>query len=481
MERWSSRFGFLLAATGAAVGLGNIWRFSAVVGQNGGGAYLVPYLLAAFVFAVPLLILEVAVGRHLRLDVVAAFRSVRREFAVLGWVVTGSVLLILSYYLVLTGWVLSFLVGAVGRTEVTFAGFTGTYWPVLAFTITTLLTGAIVSFGVRAGIERLSTVVMPVIFLLLVGLAVYATTLPGFGRAVEFLFRPDFSVLGDPLLWSAALGQVFFSLSVGQGIMLTYGSYLEDGANVMRSALLITVADIGVALLAGLVIFPVVFSVGMEPTLGTELAFTTLPRAFASMRFGGVVAVAFFGLLFFAALTSSVSLLEVGVAASLRATDRSRREVTAVLTALIFLAGLPSALSYSAVELSVGGVRVLDLLDESVGAYALPITATIIAVVFTRYQDRDVLAAQIGDGVLRPLVAYAIPVVLVAVTGLRLFGGVGFPWQYTGPGVEVVGRIVRLAVLVGTGIALWLVGRVVARRLPSRVRRGRRRRREPSE
>ena len=481
MERWSSRFGFLLAAIGAAVGLGNIWRFSAVVGQNGGGAYLVPYLFAAFVFAVPLLVLEIAVGRHLRLDVVAAFRSVRREFAVLGWVVTGSVLLILSYYLVLTGWVLSFLVGAVGGTGVTFAGFTGTYWPVLAFALTTLLTGAIVSFGVRAGIERLSTAVMPVIFLLLVGLAAYATTLPGFGRAASFLFRPDFSVLGDPLLWSAAFGQVFFSLSVGQGIMLTYGSYLEEGTAVVRSALLITIADIGVAILAGLVIFPVVFSVGLEPTLGTELAFTTLPRAFAEMAFGGVVAVAFFGLLFFAALTSSVSLLEVGVAAALRTTDRSRREVTTVLTAVIFLVGLPSALSYSAVDLSVGGVRVLDLLDESVGAYALPITATIIAVVFTRYQDRDVLAAQIGDGLLRPMVAYVIPVVLLAVTALRLFGGVGMPWQYTGPDVEVAGRLIRTAVLVGFGVVLFVLGRLVARRLPSRIRRRRSRRRQTDQ
>lgn len=218
---------------------------------------------------------------------VAAFRSVRRAFAVLGWVVTGSVLLVLSYYLVLTGWVLVFLAGSVGGTGVTFSGFTGTYWPVVAFVVTTALTGAIVSFGVRAGIERLSTVVMPVIFLLLVGLAAYATTLSGFGRGVSFLFRPDFSVLGDPLLWSAAFGQVFFSLSVGQGIMLTYGSYLEEGTDVVRSALAITVADIGVAILAGLVIFRVVFSVGLEPTLGTELAFTTLPQAFAEMALGG--------------------------------------------------------------------------------------------------------------------------------------------------------------------------------------------------
>ncbi|MFB6352499.1 MAG: sodium-dependent transporter [Halobacteriales archaeon] len=474
MERWSSRRGFLLAAVGAAVGLGNIWRFSAVVGQNGGGAYLVPYLFAAFAFAVPLLVLELAVGRALRLDVVAAFRSVRREFAALGWVVTGSVLLILSYYLVLTGWVLAFLVDALAGGGLTFAGFTGTAWPVLTFGVTTLATGAVVAVGVRAGIERMATVAMPIIAVLLLGLAGYGATLPGFGRAVSFLFVPDFSVLGDPLLWSAAFGQVFFSLSVGQGIMLTYGSYLEESTDVARSALLITVVDVAIAVVAGLVIFPVVFSVGLEPSLGTELAFTTLPRAFASMQYGRLVAVAFFGLLFFAALTSSVSLLEVGVAAVLRTTDRPRREVAALLTALVFLVGLPSALSYSSVGFAVGGVRFLDLLDESVGALALPVTATLIAVVFTWYQDRDAVAAQIGTGVGLPLVKYVIPVVLVAITALRLLGNVAFPWQYLGPTVADLGGPVRLAVLIVEGVLLYLVGRFLARRLPSRIRRRRR-------
>jgi NSS family neurotransmitter:Na+ symporter len=468
MERWSSRWGFILAAVGAAVGLGNIWRFSAVVGQNGGGAYLVPYLFAAFVFAVPLLILELAVGRSLRLDVVAAFRSVRPEFTALGWVVTGSVVLILSYYLVLTGWVLAFLVSAVGGTRLTFGGFTGTLWPGAAFAVTTLATGAVVAVGVRAGIERMATIAMPVVAVLLLGLAGFGTTLSGFGQALAFLFQPDFSVLGDPLLWSAAIGQVFFSLSVGQGIMLTYGSYLEDTTDVARSALVITVVDVAIALLAGLVIFPVVFTVGLEPTLGTELAFTTLPEAFAAMRYGGLVAVAFFGLLFFAALTSSVSLLEVGVAAALPTTDRSRREVATVLTGLVFLLGLPSALSYSAVGLSIGGVPILDLLDESVGSLALPVTATLIAVVFAWYQAPEALTAQIGGGAVRALVRYVIPVVLVAVTALRLLGGV--PWQYAGPDVVVLGPVVRGAVLVGVATVLLVLGRWLARELRSRRR-----------
>ncbi len=431
MERWSSRGGFVLAAIGAAVGLGNIWRFSTVVGQNGGGAYLIPYLLAAFVFALPLLVLELSVGRDYRTDVVTAFRSVDRRFEILGWLVTGSVLLILSYYLVLTGWVMSFFVGAASGIDLTFQGYTDTYWPLLAFGITTVLTGGIVTVGVRSGIEPMAKVVMPAVFVVLVGLAAYATTLGGFARGVEFLFTPDLGVLADPFVWSAAFGQVFFSLSVGQGIMLTYGSYLQEEVDIVRSSLLITLADIGVAIVAGLVIFPIVFSFQeLNPSLGTELAFSTLPAAFEVMRFGIVIAIAFFGLLFLAALSSAVSLLEVGVAALTRTTGRSRRQIAPVLTAIIFGIGLPSALSYSALELSFGGVLVLDWMDETVGTLALPVTAFLIAVVFTWFQDHETLRNQLGTTSLVPVLKYAIPVVLFVVTTLKLLSRFEIPaWQ----------------------------------------------------
>ncbi|GGN16280.1 sodium-dependent transporter [Halarchaeum nitratireducens] len=310
-EQWSSRLGFLLATIGAAVGLGNIWRFPSVVGQNGGGAYLVPYLFAAFVFAVPLLVLEFAVGRSLRTDVVSAFRTVGRRYAALGWVVAGAVLVILSYYLVLTGWVLSFFVASLAGVTLTFDGFAATYWPAVAFVVVTGVVAVVVSAGVKAGIERLSTAVMPIVFVVLGGLACYAVTLPGWAAGVAFFLTPRLSVLADPGVWSAAFGQVFFSLSVGQGIMLTYAAYVDEGTSLWKSAGVIAVADVAVACAAGLVVFPIVFTLGVEPSAGTQLAFTTLPRAFAAMPFGRVVAVAFFGLLFLAALTSAVSLLEV--------------------------------------------------------------------------------------------------------------------------------------------------------------------------
>ncbi|MFB6080517.1 MAG: sodium-dependent transporter [Haloferacaceae archaeon] len=426
-ERWASRAGFLLATVGAAVGLGNVWRFSAVVGTNGGGAYLVPYLLAAFCCAIPMLVLELAVGRELRTDVVSAFRSVRTGYAALGWLVVGGVLLVLSYYLVLTGWVLGFLVSWAGGSRTTFAAFTAGWLPVGYFVLATVLTAGIVSLGVRDGIERMSKVVMPTVFVVLVALALYATTLPAWGRAVSFLVTPDPSVLTDAGLWSAAFGQVFFSLSVGQGIMLTYGSYVEEGTDLVRSALLITVADVGAAVVAGLVIFPIVFSFGLRPTLGTELAFTTLPAAFGTMPFGRVVAVAFFGLLFLAALSSAVALLEVGVAAAATTTRLGRRRATLALAGGVFAAGLPSALSYSPARLALAGRPVLDLVDESVGTFALPVSALCIVFAFVWRVDLGDVHRDLGA--LYPLVRYVVPVVLVVVTAAGALGVARPVWR----------------------------------------------------
>ncbi|WP_311173756.1 sodium-dependent transporter [Halobellus ordinarius] len=471
-ERWGSRLGFLLATVGAAVGLGNIWRFSAVVGQNGGGAYLVPYLIAAFVCAVPLLVLELAVGRRLRTDVVSAFRSVKPEYTAFGWLVTGGVLLVLSYYLVLTGWVFGFLISWLGGTETTFGAFTAGWEPVGYFVGATVLTGGVVSLGVRDGIERMAKVVMPTVFAILLGLALYAVTLPAWGQAARFLFTPRFSVLTDAGIWSAAFGQVFFSMSVGQGIMLTYGSYVDEGTNLRTSALLITVTDIGAAIVAGLVIFPIVFSFGLEPTLGTELAFTTLPTAFETMPFGRVVAVAFFGLLFFAALSSGVSLLEVGVAAATNSTRLSRPRATIALTGGVFVVGVPSALSYSPMRLAAFGRPVLDIVDESVGTFALPISAILILFAFVWAVDLDTVHDDLG--ILYPLVRYLIPVILVVVTAAKAIGVAQPAWRL------LVNRARRGSVGVIVAACLFVafagLGWAARDRLPAppRLRRNRR-------
>ena len=414
MERWSSRTAFILASIGSAVGIGNIWRFSSVVGQNGGGAYLVPYLMAVFAFALPLMMLELAVGRRLRGDVVTAFGRVQPRFRPLGWVVCAVVFSILSYYLVVTGWTLAYVGFSISGEGVEFADFTSTYRPIGYFIISALVMGGIVSLGIKDGIERATKLLIPFSFLLLLGLAAFSSTLEGFGAGWRYLFTPDFSVLADPLLWAAAFGQAFFSLSVGYGILLTYGDYLDDGVGILNSSLIITVADLSVAILAGLVIFPVVFTYGLEPAAGAELAFSTLPRAFEVMPYGTAFAVAFFALLFSAAITSAVSMLGVSAASVAAATGISRRRVSFALTAGVIALGLPSALSYSSAALDVWGVRVLDIMDETVGGLGLVLTATLIAVIFTWFMDGRGLSEEMGRGsrVALSIAKYAVPAVM---------------------------------------------------------------------
>jgi NSS family neurotransmitter:Na+ symporter len=446
METWSSRTGFILAAIGSAVGIGNIWRFSAVVGQNGGGAYLIPYLIAVFLCALPLMILELSMGRHFQGNVVSAFRSVRPQFRIIGWLLCGIVFLVLAYYLVIAGWTLGYALFSVAGQTVPFSAFTGGWLPVLFFIVTAAITGIVVSRGVSGGIERLSVILIPVSIGTLIVLAVYGLTLPGFTEGLAFLFTPDFSVLGDPLLWSAAFGQAFFSLSVGTGILLTYGAYISREQKIPVASVIITGTDVAVALLAGIVIFPIVFSFGLVPTIGAELAFSTLPNAFAVMPGGWLFAAAFFLVLFFAALTSSVSMLEVAVAAIRESLNWSRKRTAAVLTGLVLIIGMLPALSYSGADLRIGGIRVLDFMDETVGTLGLPIAAILVAVVFTWFLPRNVLDEEIGPAFSRfihPLCRFVIPAVLIITTAARLLSGLDYPGMRNLPGSEFIGTLLQ--------------------------------------
>ena len=470
MEQWSSRAGFVLAAIGSAVGIGNIWRFPAVLGQNGGGAYLVPFLLAIFICALPLMVLELAMGRHYRGTVISSFAAVRQGFGTVGWFLFAVNLLVLSYYLVIAGWTLGYFLFALTGTGVEFSFFTSGWLPVLTFAATTVVTGVVVTRGVREGIERVSTLTIPVSIGILVLLALYGSTLPGFAEGIDFLLRPDFSVLGDPLIWSAAFGQAFFSLSVGTGILLTYGAYIDREQSLPLSSLVITVVDIGVALLAGVVIFPLVFSLALVPAAGAELAFTTLPAAFALLPAGWLIGPAFYLVLFFAALTSSVSMLEVGVSAVHESTGWSRVRSGSVLTGVLLLLGLPAALSYSAANLRLDEIRVLDLLDETVGTLGLPLTALLLAVIFTWFVSRETLAAEIGLRAARVVYSacrYVIPAVLVITTGARLLSGLDFPALRILPETGFIGvlfqvegvSIILLVLLVLILAGRWLLGR----------------------
>ena len=479
METWSSRAGFIMAAVGSAVGVGNIWRFATVVGQNGGGAYLLPFLLAASVLAVPLMVLELAAGRRLRASLVAALRNLSPRLEVIGWLIATVVFTILSYYLVITGWTLAFFAGTAAGQEFRFHTFTASLTPVVAFAVSTLCVGLVVSLGVRAGIERASMTLMPAALVILLVLFLYSATLSGFGEGLRFLFQPDFSVLTEPALWSAAVGQAFFSLSVGFGILLTYGSYTDAQTSLVRAAVIVAIADVAVALVAGMTVFAIVFTYGLTPAAGAELAFSSLPIAFEQMPGGRWLAPAFFLLLFLAALTSAVSMLELSVAAVLDRTRLTRRATVALLTVLVALLGLPSALSYSSLDLQVGGWRVLDLLDETVGTMALPVSALVIAVVVMHYLPRGWLAAEVGlagsrlGTMLEVAVRFVVPAVLVLITVSRVGLNIDPPgWHQVtvralGAPLQLVLTVLLVAALLAS--TLVVVG-VLRRRWPPRKR-----------
>jgi neurotransmitter:Na+ symporter, NSS family len=450
LQTWSSRMGFLLASVGAAVGIGNIWRFSAVVGQNGGGAYLIPYLISIVAFAIPLMILELAAGRHFKGTVVAAFSAVHRRLATVGWLIYTIVFCILSYYLVITGWILAYLVAAILDRDLAFDEFTGTLEPLVYFLIASVLTVITVSLGVREGIERLSRYVMPLAFLILIGLVIYAFTLSGFGDAASFLVSPDFAVLGEPSIWSAAVGQAFFSLSVGFAVLMVFAAYLDPDANIVSLAGFIAIADLAVAVLAGLVIFPIVFTQGLEPTLGAQLAFTTLPTAFNTLPGGQLIGIAFFLMVFLAALTSAVSMLEANVAAVMESTGRSRRFVAAALFIPLLGLGAAPALSYTSLDLTLADSRVLDFMDDTLGTFGLPISALILAVVFRWFTKQDLLRTQIGTAipsrftaVLSWLTKYAIPPVLMLILVSRMVSDSPFAGWHILPDTPLLGTLTR--------------------------------------
>ena len=449
MEEWSSTWGFILAAVGSAVGLGNIWRFPSVLGENGGGAYLIPYMLAFFCLALPLVIIEIKAGQKYRENIVSAFRSINPKFTALGWIITAVLFTILSYYLVIAGWTMGYTALSSIGMETTFSSFTSGLLPVYFFILTALITGFIVSKGVVDGIERFVKYVIPLIFVILVLLVIYSTTLPGFGEGMSFMFSPDFSVLTNPWLWAAALGQAFFSFSAGEGIMMTYGSYFESDKDVLKSCLAIGVADFTAAILAGMVIFPVVFSTGLEPAAGSELAFTTLPRAFAQLPFSRVLKTVFFGILSLAALTSSISMMEVVVSVLKKNLSWSRIKSSTATTSVLLVTGMFSAISYSSAGFDVMGVPFLDLLDELAGTIGLLLTSVILSVVLAWFTDLEEL---INLGKLtRPMVMvtkYVLPLMatfLLISEIVTKLGEAGVNISLTGAATTVGIPVVALA------------------------------------
>jgi len=398
---WSSRAGFILAAAGSAVGLGNIWGFPTQVGQGGGAAFVVVYLACIFLICAPIMAGEIALGRRTRQSPVGSFAALapgRRWWLVGGLGVLAGVG-ILSFYSVIAGWAVAYVwfvaTGAVsgspdeiGRFFSEFTG-NGLVSAALAFFVIGT-TAAVLVGGVRSGIERVTKALMPLLVLLLIALAVRAVTLPGAGAGLAYYLSPDLARLADVGVFTSALGQAFFSLSLGMGCILTYGSYFSRQDGIAASALWIVALDTSIALLAGFIIFPVGFSIaGFDPTAsGPGLIFTVLPRLFAEFPGGQLFGAAFFLLLSVAALTSTISLLEVPVSHCVDALGWSREKAVGAVTATVCVLAIPSALGNGAVAVFTSvpgfGIGFLDLMVNAWNEFALPIGGCLTAIFIGR-------------------------------------------------------------------------------------------------
>lgn len=387
---WGTRTGFILAAAGSAVGLGNIWGFPTRVGQGGGAAFVLVYLVCIALICLPIMIAEIAIGRRAQQSPVRSFALLRPGTR--WWLVGGLGVLagagILSFYSVIAGWTVAYawfsltgrLVGDQQAIGTFFADFTSNALVSVGLALLILVATALVLLGgVRSGIERVTKTLMPALIGLLILLAGRALTLPGAAEGLTYYLSPDLSSLLDVSVYNSALGQAFFSLSLGMGAILTYGSYLDKRAGIATAALWVVALDTSIALLAGVIIFPSGFSIpGFDPsTSGPGLIFTVLPRLFGTLPGGHLFGAAFFILLTMAALTSTISLLEVPVAHFVDAHGWSRRRAVLTVTFGVFLLAIPSALGNGAVPVltSLPGISMdfLTLMATVWNDFALPI------------------------------------------------------------------------------------------------------------
>ena len=395
--QWSSRMGFVLAAVGSAVGLGNIWKFPYMVGQSGGAAFVAVYLVCIALIGLPIIVAEWMIGRRGQKNPINSMADLAEANGrSKGWVMVGvsgtlAGFLILSFYSVIGGWALSYLLDAMSGSfsgmdsdaaGAAFSGMLGnpgslTIW----HTAFMALTAGVVALGVSGGLERASKILMPALGVLLALMVGYGAASDGFGRALEYLFAPDFSKLtGEVVL--AALGHAFFTLSLGMGVMIAYGSYLGQKVNLLRAARTVAIMDTVIALGAGLAIFPIVFANGLDPAAGPGLIFVTLPLVFGKITGGVILGTMFFLLLTFAALTSAISLLEPSVELLQERTPLGRVGATVLAGVVIWALGIAALLSFNVwSDVLIFGNNIFDLLDKLTSKFLLPLTA-LGAVVF---------------------------------------------------------------------------------------------------
>ena len=433
-DRFSSA-GFILAAIGSSVGLGNMWKFPYITGENGGAAFFLLFIVCLILIGLPLLLAELAIGRSGRGSAATSFVKAggSKIFGRLGLLQVIAPFLILTFYIIVAGWTLHYAVqsfsGALYRNSDysgQFGAFTQGYMPIVWQAVAILITGWVVGKGISGGIEKFNKVLIPGMIILLIVLMIRAVTLPGAGAGVSFFLQPDFSKL-TPNAALVALGHAFFSLSLGMGILLTYGAYVDKRQSLGTATLAIGAGDLIYAFIAGLIIFPTTASFGIEPDAGPSLVFMALPAAFSAMPLGAFFGGLFFVLLAIAALTSSVSLLEVPVSYVMDRWGWGRTKSVVIISALVLLVGLPSVFSFGIVPAfsEMGGKTFFDWLDFITSNILLPLGGLLTTVFVGYFWKNAAEAAGLKAGWFRVwlfMVRYIAPVlvflVLLHTTGI---------------------------------------------------------------
>ncbi len=438
-DSFGSRFGALVAMAGSAVGLGNLWRFPYLVGENGGAAFIIVYIILSFMICLPIFISEFVIGRRSQKNAFAAFRDLSNGSA-WRWVGLFTIivpLVVLSYYSVIGGWSIEYLIKSLtfsftgGESQsvmnTMFTDFVSSAWgPLIAHTGFLLVTTLIVIIGIKDGIEKFSKVMMPMLFFIVIGIAIYSVTLPGAKAGLDYLFTPDFSKI-DAKAVASALGQAFFSLSLGFGTIMTYASYVDKKENIMFQSTATAVSDLMFALIAGVAIMPAVFAFGISPQAGPGLVFETLPYVFGQMPAGGFIAILFFVALLVAALTSSISMLEVAVAYLVEEKNFSRIWACVVLFVICWVVGAVCSLSFGPLShVQIDGGNLFDFFDN-LSSNILMTLGSLLTVLFVgwRLKKTDVYDefTNGGDisrnakmfGVLWFLIRYVCPLAILTI------------------------------------------------------------------
>lgn len=435
-EQFTSRIGFILAAAGSAIGLGAIWKFPYIAGQNGGGAFLLIFLLFTLILGLPLLLAEFSIGRTAQKNAVDSFKTIApgskwHYIGILGMI---AVFILLSFYSVIGGWIITYLWkvvtgGLSGLNETQYAEVFGAtvanpFISIVSQFVFIMITIIVITKGVQKGIEQASKIMMPALAILFVILVIRSVTLDGASSGIAFLFQPDFSkVTANTIL--EAMGQSFFTLSVGVTGMITYSAYLPKEHSLPRSALSIVGMNISVVLLAGLVIFPAVFAFGMEPDAGPVLVFNVLPTIFSQLPAGMLFFATFLIVFLFAALTSAFSMLEVIVAVISKGEPGKRIKWAWIIGLLIFAFGVPSTLSFGVLsDVSLFGKSIFDLADYTVSNVLMPTGALLISIFVSYRMKKSALFEEIKRGssikygvfqVWHFLLRYVVPIMIIFV------------------------------------------------------------------